>query len=152
DREGNLWIDTLSGGGLRYKDGQFHPITPDEGLPEGAVTAWCEAPDGALLVASLSYAGLLQWRGNKFVQGMNIEALPQSSILSMTFDRERALWMGTREAGLWRLKDGRLTSFRTSGTGRTGGAPTLGAPLLGTSTGLPDDKVNSLYEDRNGEL
>jgi ligand-binding sensor domain-containing protein/signal transduction histidine kinase len=133
DRDGNLWIDTLSGGILRYKNGQFHPITADEGLTEGAVTAWCEDPNGVFWMATLSNAGVMQWRDNQFIQALPIEKLPQSPVLTMTFDQQGTLWLGTREAGLLRFKDGRLTNFRMS-------------------DGLSDDKVNSLYADRNGDL
>ena len=133
DRDGNLWIDTLSGGVLRYKNGQFHPITADEGLAEGAVTAWCEDRNGVFWMATLSNAGLMQWRDNRFIQALPIEKMPQSPILTMTFDPQGALWLGTREAGLLRFKDGRVTDFRMK-------------------DGLPDDKVNSLYADRNGDL
>lgn len=138
DRDGNLWIDTLSGGIIRYKDGQFHPINIGQGLPEGAVTAWCEDSKGVFWIATLTYAGLMQWRDNKFIQTLPIERMPKSPILTMTFDRQGALWLGTREAGLLRFKDDQLTAFRmTAGK---------------TTEGLPDDKVNSLYEDRNGDL
>ena len=137
DRDGNLWIDTLSGGIIRYKDGQFQPINTGQGLPEGAVTAWCEDGKGVFWIATLSYAGLMQWRDNKFVQALPIERMPKSPILTMTFDRQGALWLGTREAGLLRFKEDQLTTFRTTNK---------------NLEGLPDDKVNSLYEDQAGDL
>lgn len=143
DRSGNLWIDTLSGGVLRYKNGEFQPITIEDGLPEGAVTAWCEDQNGIFWIATLTYAGLMQWRDNKFVQAVAIEKLPQSPVLAMTFDRQGALWLGTRDAGLLRFEGDRLTAFRTKAGPAKAGQ---------TLEGLPDDKVNSLYSDRNGDL
>src|SRR5262245_57136551 len=132
DREGNLWIDTLSGGVIRYRNGQFMPVTVEEGLPRGVVTAWCEDRAGRFWIASLP-GGLMQWRGDRFVQ-MQAEAyserIVRSPVLTMTFDRQGALWLGTREAGLWRLRDGQLTAFTMN-------------------DGLPDYKVNCLYSDRN---
>lgn len=138
DRSGNLWIDTLSGGIIRYKDGQFHSITAEHGLPEGAVTAWCQDDKGVFWIATLTYAGLMQWRDNKFIQALPIERMPKSPILTMTVDRQGVLWLGTREAGLLRFKDDQLTAFRMTAGKKT--------------EGLPDDKVNSLYEDRKGDL
>ncbi|HKX30054.1 MAG TPA: two-component regulator propeller domain-containing protein [Blastocatellia bacterium] len=135
DREGNLWIDTLSGGVVRYRNGQFMPVTVEEGLPRGVVTAWCEDREGRFWIASLP-GGLMQWRGDRFVQmhaQVYSERIVRSPVLAMTFDRQGALWLGTREAGLWRLRDGQLTAFTMN-------------------DGLPDYKVNSLYSDRNDDL
>jgi signal transduction histidine kinase/ligand-binding sensor domain-containing protein len=143
DREGNLWIDTLSGGVLRYRNGQFHSVTEEQGLPEGAVTAWCEDRNGVFWIATLTYAGLMQWRDNKFIQTLPIERMPRSPILAMTFDPQGTLWLGTRDAGLLRFEGDRLTAFRTKA-----GNTLKQGPL----EGLPDDKVNSLYADRSGDL
>ncbi|MEP7342814.1 MAG: two-component regulator propeller domain-containing protein [Acidobacteriota bacterium] len=133
DRDGNLWIDTLSGGILRYQNGQFNPITAQEYLPEGAVTAWCKDSNGVFWIVSLSSSRLMRWQGNRFVKVPIDEKITSSPILSMTFDRQGTLWLGTREAGLWRWADNQLTQ-------------------LTTKDGLPNDKVNILRQDRNGDL
>ncbi len=106
DRAGALWMGTLGGGLLRYRDGVFTAFTKAEGLAGDFVYALCEEPDGALWVGTNQ--GLSCFRQGRW------ETCPAErpfKILALCFDRAGTLWVGTEGAGLYRVVDGQLVRF-----------------------------------------
>ncbi len=106
DRAGTLWMGTLGGGLLRYRDGVFTAFTKAEGLAGDSIYALCEGPDGTLWVGTNE--GLSCFRQGRW------EICPAErpfKILALSFDRTGRLWVGTEGAGLYRLVGGQLARF-----------------------------------------
>lgn len=74
-----------------------------DGLPNPAVRALAETPDGLLWVGTR--AGLARFDGRAF------ELLAHDSINGLLVDREGVLWAGTEGGGVLRYRDGRIRSF-----------------------------------------
>jgi len=75
----------------------------DEGLPNSAVRALAETPDGLLWVGTRS--GLARFDGRTF------EIIAQPSISGLVVDDQGVLWAGTESAGVLRYHAGQLRSF-----------------------------------------
>lgn len=134
DKQGNLWLrlplprPTL----LRYRQGKIENVMADFGIPQTTVAAMNVAQDGALLLWVLKGEGraVIQ-RGNKFETIATPQRLSRSPVLAIAETSDGDLWIGTRDAGLYRLRGGHTEAI---------------------TAGLPDLKVNCLLPTKSGEL
>ena len=96
-----------------------------DGLPNPAVRALAETPDGLLWVGTRS--GLARFDGRSF------ELLAHDSINHLLVDRDGVLWAGTEGGGVLRYEEGRIRSF-------------------GTDDGLASATVTAMALDSQGRL
>jgi len=139
DAGGNLWIGSDIGV-CRWTPNGAETFTSKslqhyKGL--SGVGAVLTASDGSLLVGikrSGSGLGLQQlvqhdWK-NYVAAGMNGSELPVTALL---MDRDRGLWIGTENGGVYRVHDGQADHFAAS-------------------DGLSSDSVQAFYEDHEGDI
>lgn len=127
DSQGGLWIRLATPGLVRYHDGRFSVMLPDAPLENG-VTAMGRGRDGDVLLARAGdplryHNGSLQPLGATF-GGIN------RLVISIAETSDGTTWMGTRDAGLFAVRDGHEL----------------------VPTGLPDRKVNCLAAGNGSEL
>ncbi|MBY0504504.1 MAG: hypothetical protein K2X03_11370 [Bryobacteraceae bacterium] len=130
DNENNLWVRLPGPTLLRYRDGVFEDAVSKLGMPYSNITVMSRSNRGGLLVARLEPGVVVHDQG-KF--GLNLAASPvaRSPVISVAQTRDGEIWMGTRDAGL----------FRTSGK-----------TVSEVSKGLPDTKVNCMLADKDHNL
>jgi ligand-binding sensor domain-containing protein/signal transduction histidine kinase len=121
DAEGDLWIRLQGPRLLRYRDGTFRDVIPNLGLAEADVTAMCAGKNGDILFSGFAN-GIVRYSKGKFVPLAASADLPRL-VISMAETDDGKVWMGTREQGLYYLKNGQVSSI---------------------TSGLPDKKINSL--------
>jgi ligand-binding sensor domain-containing protein len=141
DANGDLWIGSSASSSLvRWRPGLFKSyllkgLEQSKGLH--GVEGLAEDPDGSLWVG-LNYPGrglgLQQLRGDTwksfFSPALNGTSL---SISSLLVDRNKALWVGTVDKGLYRISAGKVDHFDSA-------------------DGLSSDTVTALFQDHEGSM
>ncbi len=122
DNEGSLWVRLEGPYLLRYRNGGFEDPIGKLKLSYSNVTTMNRTYQGGLLVSGSAHVGIT-FRDDKFEVLARGEAMPRSPLLSVAETGDGAIWMGTRDAGLFRAFEGKTT------------------PIL---KGLPDTKLNCL--------
>lgn len=138
DATGTAWIGTDSTLTMWRQRASTHIELPlNLTRKDMGVTAVVPGPGGALWVGMAKPGkglGLQLLVGGAFAPfestGMDPTTLEVSTLLR---DRHDALWIGTYGQGLYRLYAGRMDHF-------------------GATDGLTSDKINALFEDREGNL
>jgi ligand-binding sensor domain-containing protein/tRNA A-37 threonylcarbamoyl transferase component Bud32 len=110
DSKKNLWIGTLDGGLLIYKNGEFKQFTGNHDLSHYTIYAIHEDSFHNIWIGT-DEKGLFQWNeGTNSCRVYNQEdGLPDNVIRSIYQDSEGNLWVGTTK-GLCRFKDNRFIS------------------------------------------
>jgi ligand-binding sensor domain-containing protein/signal transduction histidine kinase len=129
EQDGSLWILSENQILLHYKNGTFERPSFDEVSP-GTVSAISRSSRGELLVSKME-GGTFDLHGAEFQRLAAGDALPRSPVISLAQTRHGDVWMGTRDAGLFRL---------------------TGNKILAVREGLPDLKVNCLAADGDQNL
>lgn len=139
DQRGYVWLATEDGlnrfDGISFKVYRHDPADAAS-LPSSFVWDVEEDDAGNLWIATS--AGLALWERN-LDRMVRREEVVSGHIRMLLFDaKEKALWIGTRDAGLRRLDltTGAVTSFTHDAN----------------ATSLGDDRVYALYLDRKGRL
>src|SRR5205823_4848632 len=136
DRAGNLWIgngDTQDGFLARFTNGKFTFFTQKNGLLTDHIRSITEDHQGNLWFASslgvteLANGAFINYPFEKDASGKH------RSATCVYEDADHDLWIGSFGSGLFRLRAGKLTSFRMK-------------------DGLFDDIVWSILEDNRGYL
>ncbi len=125
--DGSLWIQLQGHTLVRYRNGVFEgaPST----LSDSSITAISRTAQGELLIAK--DGGLvLRYHDGRFVVLESGSSRPRSPVLALA-ETPGDLWMGTRDAGLFRHAGNETSLIRT---------------------GLPDAKINCLLPDGNQGL
>ncbi|MEP6663896.1 MAG: two-component regulator propeller domain-containing protein, partial [Verrucomicrobiota bacterium] len=126
--DGTLWISTTNGV-CSYKEGKFSPFSAPDWTAGNAVRSIGQDAGGSLWFMNTS--GL-----HRVTNGV-IETIPpliegrRRSGISVLIDHTGNFWMGTMDGLTCRKKDGTFTSYTTK-------------------EGLPNNIVNALLEDRDG--
>jgi len=116
DSEGNLWIRPRGQGLLRYRGGAFQDVSLHlQG--DTSATAMGRSRNGEILVARPN--GTITYGSRRLASFGRLFPL----IISIAETADGEVWMGTRDAGLFCLIDGRVSNI---------------------AQGLPDRKINSL--------
>jgi ligand-binding sensor domain-containing protein/signal transduction histidine kinase len=172
DPRGAVWVGTRNGLS-RLAAGRFTTFRQRDGLAGDGVNALLAAPDGTLWVGTTQ--GLSRLVDGTFTTYTTRHGLPHDNVRALALDPTGQLWVGTASGPPLRLDaDGRR--FRSPfGGGWPTGAPqallvdrqgrlwcgTRGSLVLveggrvrmwTTASGLSDDHVLSLFEDREGSL
>ncbi len=129
DNDGSLWIRLQDLTVLRYHDGVFE--NPAFGADRSQfISAMGRANGGELLVAKME-EGAFTFRQGAFQKLASASEMPRSPVLALAQTGAGEIWMGTRDAGVFRLSGGKATPIRN---------------------GLPDLKVNCLLADGDRNL
>lgn len=126
DSRGRIWISAGSGLAV-YDEGRITLLGTKEGLPAGTVGALSEGPAGTIWVAN--QGGVFQWREGRFEELKSGSAV--QGVMSLKNDTDGTLWMGTRDQGLLRWRDGVWST-------------------LDESVGLPVRGIYGILEDASG--
>ena len=130
DRYGNLWLRTERPRLLRYREGAFQDTLPDREQMETAITAMCLGNHGEALFSG-HVSDVVRYSNGKFLRLVSKAETFRALVISMAETPDGRVWMGTREAGLISLSEGRIS------------------PVV---EGLPDRKINCLLPFSDGQL
>src|SRR6266496_1315007 len=128
DGQGNVWIRSQSRNLLRYTNGEIHNVTPEIDPHRWGITAMCRGTNGQPFFA-LRTSGVYTYSGGTFSQVISTAAIPTILIISMAQSADGNLWIGSRDLGLFKATEGRLSAMK----------------------GLSETKINSLLVN-NSEL
>ena len=127
DAEGSLWIRLRSPKIVRYRNGIFEDALSKLGEFDPRITTMSRGRDGNLLFSTLQN-GPLAYEENEIKVLVPKTELPNSFIISFSETSDGEIWMGTREAGLYRYADQKNSAVTKN---------------------LPDRKINFLLPDEN---
>ncbi len=174
DEEGTIWVGTRNGGLARYHGGRLERVDV-AGLENANIAAIVgDVSSGLLLGLADSTVMHLDLTGDSY-KATPLEALGVAGVTSLIQDDSGAIWIGTRERGLFRYGQGVLTSFLETGalahssiadmslapdgsvwvaSNRDGIARIQGYRIhtYGSEAGLPVDDVRSVMADPNGTV
>jgi ligand-binding sensor domain-containing protein/signal transduction histidine kinase len=128
DHDGSLWLRLQDLTILRYRNGVFDRPSGYEPLLN--ISAMSRANGGQLLIAEAEVGALLSGP-NGFQMLASASDLPRSPIISLAQTANGDIWMGSRDAGLFRFAGGKALSIKE---------------------GLPDYKVNCLLPAGDRDL
>jgi signal transduction histidine kinase/ligand-binding sensor domain-containing protein/DNA-binding response OmpR family regulator len=105
DREGHIWIGTMSQGLYQWSGGKITHYGSQSSYPKTPVRAIYQDKAGSIWIAFYG-AGLCRLQpDNSFDCYLAKDGLPESSLVSIYEDREGNLWLGTEANGVIRLRD-----------------------------------------------
>jgi signal transduction histidine kinase/ligand-binding sensor domain-containing protein len=131
DRSGGLWIGTNGQGILHADEGRADWFAQPDGLSGNVIESLFEDREGNIWVGTLD--GLDRFRDFAVPTISAKQGLSIGAVGSVLAARDGSIWLGTRD-GLNRWKDGQITIYRKR------------------TSGLPDDAVESLYQDDHGRI
>ena len=149
DHDGGLWIGTTDQGLLHVHQGKTDVFERSDGLSSDFIEGFFEDREGDIWAATLD--GLDRFR-ELAVPSISVnEGLSNATVKSVLAARDGSVWLGTAD-GLNRWNDGRITVYRKgnknavahlaeSGPAGPGGGREI------TGSGLPDDAIESLFQD-----
>jgi ligand-binding sensor domain-containing protein len=109
DAEGNLWVRLNGPRLLRYRDGRFDDAVSDFDLEAVTYTAMSPDDSGGVLLSGLGDRTVLRYSGGKFKTLVKVADIP-GTVISMAETRDRRVWIGTPDNGLFRVSDGAVSS------------------------------------------
>ena len=124
DDDGNLWLRMERSNLVRYRNGVFENPPVDVPYQRFRITGMSRTNQGDLMV-SLPPGEVVSHRQGKFEMLASGE-LPRTPILSLVQTPSGTIWVGTRDAGLFRLNGRRADAI---------------------TKGIPDPKINCLLLD-----
>jgi ligand-binding sensor domain-containing protein len=130
DDDGNLWVRLQGPTLLRYRDGVFEDANLKLGMPYSTITGMSRTRQGTVVISRLQQ-GVVIYRHGRFELNRAAVPLARSPVLSVAQTPDGDVWMGTRDAGLFRL---------------------TGKQVSAISDGLPDTKINCLLPDGERDL
>lgn len=149
-----------------------HDVWEDE-LPQSTVHSITQSQDGYIWLGT--YEGLVRFDGFQFTvfNSRNTE-IQGNGIWAVFEDRDKNLWVGTLQGGLYKGRDGHFTQYTTKNglsndTIRVIGQDSKGAIWVGTErglnrldngqitayttkNGLPDESIRAILVDKQGDL
>ncbi len=129
DNDGGLWLRMRDLTVLRYRHGRFeNPLVRPE--PYSNISAMARTAKGGLIVAKMEQ-GTFEYRNGAFTMLAPLDDLPRSPVLTLAQTADGTIWIGSRDAGLFRLNAHGTTSV---------------------TQGLPDPKINCLLPDGGREV
>lgn len=99
DRDGGLWVGTVSGGLAHWDGTTFATPAADTNFPSQNVTALALDPDGRLFAGTDK--GLAILNNRELVQSPAIKSLGNRRISALFCDRHNSLWMGVAGVGVF---------------------------------------------------
>jgi signal transduction histidine kinase/ligand-binding sensor domain-containing protein len=108
DAEGNLWVRQQGPKLLRYRDGKFEDFSMRFLQRELAITAMTRGKDGEALFAGL-LNGIFAYSGGRFTKLASMPRMSNFLAISLAETADGRILVGTRDTGLFQLKDGLLS-------------------------------------------
>jgi ligand-binding sensor domain-containing protein/signal transduction histidine kinase len=127
-RDGSIWIATDEGIN-RWRDGALTNYRMADGLCYFSIRALLEDSYGGIWIGT--DRGVSHWQDGGFVHDAVVNRLDTEKVWAIHEDGDGGLWFGTRGGGLFRWRDGRLTSF-------------------GSEQGLASNSIYQILEDSHG--
>ncbi|MEO6076667.1 MAG: two-component regulator propeller domain-containing protein [Dokdonella sp.] len=149
DREGNLWVGS-NGGLSRVVETGIERLGVAQGLENAYARTIAEAANGDIYIGTSG--GLYQYRDRQLIAHWGARVLGSSSVTALRFDGHGDLWIATYDAGVSRMRDGKVVASLNRSTGlhqlsvRAFLFEDDGSMWLGTSEGLVR------YVDGKGEV
>jgi ligand-binding sensor domain-containing protein/two-component sensor histidine kinase len=131
DRDGGLWMGTIGQGLLHVHQGKTDVFARSDGLSGDRILRLFEDREGDIWVVTSD--GLDRFRDFAASTITVKQGLSSAAVESVLAATDGSVWLGTPD-GLNRWNDGRITTYRKGGSG------------------LPDDRMDSLFEDRHGRI
>jgi signal transduction histidine kinase/ligand-binding sensor domain-containing protein len=174
DAEGNLWIRLEGPRMLVYRNGEFHDAFARHRLNPASITAMSDDGSGGMILSSLG-EHLLHYSDGKFTTIVNPQQVP-TTVISIAETRDRRVWIGTRDYGLFFIDQGRLrplsailgaakiNSLLPVGNGRWNGGLWIGTDrgiyfwdgAKVSKRDLPppaaDAQILAIFQDRDGNV
>jgi len=129
DAGGSLWVRLKSPGLLRYRNKRFESPLPPTGSPETGVTTMLRGKRGELFLARSNE--VLKYSDGTFATLASAGDRQNLLVISMAETEDGNVWLGTRDAGLFFLNQGKRTMVTKD---------------------LPDQKVNTLLAAGGSQL
>ncbi len=150
DRNGGLWVGTADQGLLHVHEGRTDSYARTDGLSGDFVERLFEDREGNIWVATLD--GLDRFRDFAIPTISVDQGLSNDTVESVLAARDGSVWLATAD-GLDRWSNGEITIYRKPGaTALKRGSRLQAGPREIISSGLPDDAVESLFQDREGQI
>ena len=153
DREGSLWIGTLSRGLLHVHQGRTDVFAKSDGLSGDYIERLFEDREGNIWVATLS--GLDRFREFAATTISVRQGLSNPTVMSVQAAREGGVWLGTYD-GLDQWNDGQISIYRNRKVTSTASSAAQGRGQNGVreiaGSGLPGQGLESIFEDDRGRL
>jgi signal transduction histidine kinase/ligand-binding sensor domain-containing protein len=130
DSRSNLWVGTSSHGVYQF-NGERFVLMFDQKEISDRVNAISEDPTGRIWFGN--WGGLSCYSEGRLTRMPMPWKSDEYEVVAIAADREQRLWLGTKGAGLFCLREGQFTSYNTS-------------------NGLPSNLAWSLFVDRNDTL
>jgi signal transduction histidine kinase/ligand-binding sensor domain-containing protein len=131
DRNGGVWIGTADQGILHVHQGRIDRFARSDGLSRDFVQSLFEDREGNMWVATSD--GLDRFHDVAIPTISVRQGLSKAFVSSVLAARDGGVWLGTRD-GLTRWNNGHVSIYRNQ------------------SRGLPDDSVESIFEDYRGRI
>jgi signal transduction histidine kinase/ligand-binding sensor domain-containing protein len=152
DRNGGLWIGTLSHGLFHVHDGRTDVFAQSDGLSGDFILRLFEDREGNIWVATSS--GLDRFREFTVPTVSVKQGLSSTNVLSVLASKDGSVWFATDD-GLNRWNNGQITIYRTGSVqAASDEAKRTQGPAVREISGsrLPDDSIGSLFEDDRGRI
>jgi ligand-binding sensor domain-containing protein/signal transduction histidine kinase len=114
DRDGSMWVTTDEGLNHLIPSGntyRVHSYQMRDGLVYFSTRVLLEDHQGDLWIGT--DGGLSHMRKGAFISDVATKALSHQKIWTIHEDTDGGLWFGTRDSGLFRLKDGTVAHYGT---------------------------------------
>jgi signal transduction histidine kinase/ligand-binding sensor domain-containing protein len=150
DRDGGLWIGTTDRGLIHLRQQKTDLFGRSAGLSGDLVESILEDREGNIWVAT--NGGLDRFRDFAVPTLSVNQGLSNASITSVLAARDGDVWLGTLD-GLDRRNDGQITVYRKQSefSPKREAQPLLPSHEI-TDSGLPDNKIGSLFSDDRGRI
>ncbi len=156
DRDGGLWIGTADLGLVHVHQGRTDVYAQPDGLSGNFVETMFQDREGDIWVATLD--GLDRFRDFAIPTISVQQGLSNATVESVLAARDGSVWLGTAD-GLNRWNDGQITIYRKRsvpamkpGTRPLSGDRAQAAVRNMTDSRLPDDAIESLFQDSEGQI
>ncbi len=127
--DGSMWIGTDQGIARITSRGEVRKYTVLNGLAQFSIRDLLEDGSGGIWIATDK--GLSHWQHGSFVQDNATSALRDEKVWSILEDRQKRLWFGTRDHGLYRYRDGTIEHYTVA-------------------QGLPSNSIYKILQDHGG--
>lgn len=106
DARGEIWAGTLQEGIAGLRGDRWTVFGKGQGVRAGQVRGF--ADDAEMPVFAMSDYGLFAWSGNRY---RKLPGIPEGYVTTPLRTSDGSLWFSVTRKGVFRLKDGKLTSF-----------------------------------------
>jgi ligand-binding sensor domain-containing protein/serine phosphatase RsbU (regulator of sigma subunit) len=132
DKDGNLWMGTVSAGVSRYDGRSFTNFTEKNGLSNNTVLAILQDKTGKIWFGTEG-GGACCYDGKTFTWFTKDEGMADNTILAICEDKNGNIWFGTNGAGVCKYDGKSITTYDET-------------------MGLNNNTVRSIIEDSKGNL